>query len=302
MNRNAGKSEKPTWSKVRHGLSVFLSFPLVCFVSMAVATWMAPRLVLDGGMMREAARTCLQAQLDHLYAIVDQAGDQWQFDPACVKALITRDSLGAYQDRVIDWYTGLWNGELDNMPEWNTAEMVDAIRNDPLFMEHVPALNRRVVARDSIAVDLSRAIERAVFPLRHQLVVIGMDLARKHVPVSSLLRLVSLLPPALLFLALLTCGLIALLLRREKTRALAFMGSGLIASALLTGALSLALAWLKLPDACGVLSDMLRNGVAALGMAALWRMGIVWALMLTAGLALIHVHCRAAGKRPSDPA
>ncbi len=289
-----------------HVVLALLALLLTACVAAGMTIGQGVRMVQSESLLRSAARMSLSTQMERIESRIDEVSQTWSFDASQVKATVTRQRVEAHQDAMIAWFLGLLQGRREDIPQWDTDEMVDVIRNDPAFAGRVPEVERRTVARDQVAAQIARTIERTVFPLRSGLLALGTRLVEERVNIPWLLHLVSLAPLLLMMAALALCGVMALVSLRFVPRALAFIGSSLIAASLVT-LFAMGLVWLLgVPSIFGMLSPALEAQAGALGLIAGGELVLLCAVLIAAGALLIRAHQRRmtcpADEKEAEPA
>ncbi len=292
--------EKRMPGPAAHAVLAVLALLLTACAAAGITVGQGVRMVKSESLLRSAARMSLSTQMKQIETRIDEAARAWSFDASPVKATVTRQRVEAHQDAMIAWFLGLLQGRREEIPQWDTDDMVDIIRNDPAFADRVPEVERRTVARDQVAVQIARTIERTVFPLRSGLLALGARLAEERVNIPWLMHLASLAPLLLLMAALALCGVMALVSLRFVPRALAFIGSSLIAASMVVLLAMGLVCLLGAPSIFGMLSPALEAQARALGLIAGGELVLVCAALIAVGALLIRSHQRRINP-PADP-
>ncbi len=275
-----------------HVVLALLALLLTACVAAGMTIGQGVRMVQSELLLRSAARMSLSTQMERIESRIDEVSHTWSFDASRVKATVTRQRVEAHQDAMIAWFLGLLQGRREEIPQWETDDMVDVIRNDPTFAGRVPEVERRTVARDQVAAQIARTIERTVFPFRSGLLALGARLADERVNIPWLMHLASLTPLLLMMAALALCGVMALVSLRFVPRALAFIGSSLIAASLVMLVTMGVVCLLGVPSIFGILSPALEAQARALELIAGGELILVCAALIAVGTLLIRSHQR----------
>lgn len=275
-----------------HVALALLALLLTACVAAGFTIGQGVRMMQSESLLRSAARMSLSTQMERIESRIDEVSQAWSFDASPVKATVTRQRVEAHQDAMIAWFLGLLQGQREEIPQWDTDDMVDVIRNDPAFAGRVPEVERRTVARDQVAAQIARTIERTVFPLRSGLLALGTRLAEERVNIPWLMHLARLAPLLLMMAALALCGVMALFSLRFVPRALAFIGSSLIAASLVTLFAMGLVCLLGVPSIFGMLSPAMEAQATALGLIAGGELVLVCAALIAVGALLIRSHQR----------
>ncbi len=284
--------EKRMPGPAAHAVLAVLALLLTACAAAGITVGQGVRMVKSESLLRSAARMSLSTQMKQIETRIDEAARAWSFDASPVKATVTRQRVEAHQDAMIAWFLGLLQGRREEIPQWDTDDMVDIIRNDPAFADRVPEVERRTVARDQVAAQIARTIERTVFPLRSGLLALGARLAEERVNIPWLMHLASLAPLLLMMAALALCGVMALVSLRFVPRALAFIGSSLIAASMVVLLAMGLVCLLGAPSIFGMLSPALEAQARALGLIAGGELVLVCAALIAVGALLIRSHQR----------
>lgn len=288
MNEKARRMPGPA----AHAALAVLALLLTACVAAGFTIGQGVRMVQSESLLRCAVRMSLSTQMERIESRIDEVSQAWSLDASKIKATVTRQRLEAHQDAMIAWFLGLLQGRREEIPGWDTDDLVDVIRSDPAFVERVPEVERRTVARDQVAAQIARTIERTVFPLRSDLLALGERLAEERVNIPWLMHLFRLAPLLLMMASLALCGVMALFSLRFVPRALAFIGSSLVAAAMVMLLAMGLVCLLDVPSIFGILSPALEAQASALFLIAGGELALVCAALIAAGAWLICVHQR----------
>lgn len=235
----------------------------------------------------------LEAQRAYVLKKAEALAQVHPFSTDAVMSQLTDDALKEHNIAAVRWWMGLMQEKPDvEAPAWDARGMEQAVRDDALFQESTPSAHRRTVARDDIAYEMGKAVDKAVMPVRTELISLFMPKVLEKIDVPHYMGY---LPKgALLCLAAAACmGLLLLLvMHRHPAKALLYLGAGLAAGALVLAMLGGCAVLLDLPGMIGEISLVL-SMQAALTMqgAAIWA-GVVLGAMFLLGLALMALHQR----------
>ena len=222
---------------------------LLCTVLLTalLLCWPASRLLVpatyDTAVREPAVLNEMQARIG---AEVDTVAEELSFTAASAAKGLSRDALQAHAQAMSAWFAGLLHGSDAPAPQFDTAAIENAVREDALFAESHPASQLRTIARDQAGWKIEQIVERAVFPLRTNLISYAQKLLKNRESLQPWWPLVPWLPAMLAGAALLFFLPVALLQRRNRA-GLRWFGACLIAAALLLAGLTALLHFKDIP-------------------------------------------------------
>lgn len=187
----------------------------------------------------------------------------------------SRESVQNYGLRIVDW----WMGLIGQKPDLNI----------PIY---TPDYNAEIAeaASEDTAGQIADIVQHAVFPLRRELIEIGLPLVMKYADLYDYSRYLPYIAAALWLLGLFAAGLIALLLSRRMFVSLQYIGGALGAAGLLVGCIPLFIKWIGLEPWLAQANPVLLSQYSMLTqMIVLWTV-ILGIILLIAGLMCIGVY------------
>lgn len=267
------------------GLRVFpfLLALLLAFGLLTALSALTLRSALGRDSLLRAEAAVRPRQLERVRQAVEEAAAVYHFSPDSVLPLVTEEALAGCGEEAVDVFLSLLNGTAGDLPYLTLTGLEDAIREDPLFVEQVPAMLRENIARDEASAAIETVLLRAVLPLRLSLFSAAESMMGDALTTAR--QLWKGLDGALLILlgvcALLTLLLLMLPLTRRMSwpRALVFLEGAVGGAALAELALYLLLPSLGLSDMAAELSPILAGMLRALMAGAPRRVTLICVLI-----------------------
>ena len=278
-----------------HVFCILWTLLLTAVLLVTALAFPAVRLMTDRDWNVKLAKdsAVVDAQYAAIGETVDALAEKYSFEPNTVMDLVTRESIEAYAEKLVDWRLALLTADADyTVPAYQVEGLTDAIKADETFQAATDKNRRTSVARDTITVKVQRTVEETVAPLRLSLIALALG---KALPVLNLSRFTPYLPYApymLLGVSLLLAGLIALTAHKRLVKAALYIGSACTASGLLLAAVGVLLALANVPQLVGAYSAMAGMQVETLLRALAWGYVVQCGVLLIVGLLLIGVHQR----------
>lgn len=187
----------------------------------------------------------------------------------------SRESVQNYGVQIVDWWMGLIKQDpVLKIPSYDPDYDADNGEEAPEETED------RIVD----------AVQRAVFPLRRELLDIGVPLVLKYADLYNYSRYIPHITAALWLMALFAAGLIALLLARRLFVSLQYIGGGLGAAGLLVACVPLLIKCIGLEPWLAQANTILLSQYSMLTrMITVWTL-ILGIILLIAGLTCIGVY------------
>lgn len=282
-----------------HVLAVLCAVMLVAAVAACGLTWQVNRLLTDAELHESVALDVrvTDVQFARVENTVHELAAKYAFAPETVMDLVTRESLADYSREVIAWWMGLLAEDpVLDAPEWDTADVEQAVREDELFQANTPSTQRRSVARDQVAYAVGQAVDRAVLPVRMKLVAPLLPMVFQKVDVLRYMGYLSMAPAVLAGAAAVLCLVILLAMRRRLSLGMLYIGSGLIGGALMLALAGAAVFALNVTGQVAELSPIMGMQLSLLTKQLAWQSGLYALACLTVGAVLIGLY-QACSKR-----
>lgn len=284
-------ARSPFPGRSAHILLTLCALLLTLCVAMTCLAWQCVRLTSDRSMYYALTEKSMPLQMERIDVAINTLSAQYHFAPETALGAVTQASLQDYWMQVVDWSLGLLGSEPDyTLPFWDHTALVDAVRQDEEFQHWIPAVDRRNVARDTVAAQLGSTIERTMMPLRTPVIAKGMQMLAQRVDLPGMVSLLGRIPVLLGGLSLLLCLAMLLLGGRCPMRSLAFIGSGLLAGSGLTALVMLCIHLLDVAASCALVSDVLATLACALGRQLGLQLGMVCLALAAAGMVMLIAH------------
>ncbi len=274
-------------------VSGVLAFLLMLTLTSTCLAWQVNRVATDSDLHGEIATDSriTAMQMERVRQRVAELAGEYHFREETAMQFITEESLAEYSHKVIAWWMGLLgeNPETE-APQWDTGELEQAIREDALFQEHTPANMRRTTARDLIAYEIGMEINRAVLPVRSDILSIAMPKVLEKVAVPVYMRYLAMVPMLCAGASAVLALLILLATLRRASKAARYIGIALAAAALCIVTVGVVVYLLDITGMIGEISTLLASQVSLLTKRVALQSGLFAAGCLAAGLALIALH------------
>lgn len=279
--------------KLAHAAAILVTFVLMLVMTLGCLCWLAEDVLTNAEMHASIAldQRVTDAQMQAIDRQVTELAQAQPFQKETVMNIVTRESVEQYNREVIAWWLGLMQADPTvEAPTFDTGDVQAAVREDPVFLENVPSSRRRAVARDDIAYEVGRAVEKAVLPVRTDVLAILLPPVLQRVDVPSLMNYFALLPMLCGIAAGALALLVLLVMLRRPSKALMYMGAGLGASALCMAGVGAAAYLLGITAYVAELSPVLAMQVSLLTKQIALRAGVYAACTLVLGWVLIGIH------------
>lgn len=279
--------------KLAHMSAMILTFLLMLSLVLACLTWQLNRIATDSAMHENIAVDSRVAamQMERIEAKVLTLAQEYSFRPETVMQRITDEALADYNREVVAWWMGYLKGETEmEIPEWDVSEIEQAVREDELFKESVPANMRRSTARDLIAYEVGVTVKKAVLPVRADILSIVMPKVLENVDMATYMHYLAMAPQLCGALAAALALLILLVMLRRVSKAGLYIGAGMAASALCLAGIGAAAYLLNITGMIGEISRLLAAQVSLLTKQLALQAGLFAGVVLVIGLVLIGLH------------
>lgn len=268
-------------------VSYLLAVALTAMVLVGVVSGQAVRMLGDRDMYLRVTDTVIDAQTARVAQAVHETAQSYPFDEQAVQALAGKDAVRAFNAEVIDWWLGLAAPETVPAPSWSEPDIEETVRADEAFQAAVRSTMRRQIAREGVAVPIEKAMNSAVIPLRATLVAAVMPKVQERVPLARLISLLGWVPAACAVSAAVFAMLIAVVMCRRLSWALAWIGAGLAGGALCVGGLVWIVHLLDVAGQAALVSGILSQELLALGRELAAGMAVPAMICAAAGLLMI---------------
>ena len=253
-------SEKRRPGRAAGFLAAVWTMLLTVCVLLACTALLADRFITDRAFHEQTALSdaVVDAQLERISTEIGKLADKHGFDAMPARQAVSRESVMQQGKDVITWWMGLFGPDSELMPaDWSPAAVLNVIEADPVFLEKVPEAKRDRELR-LIRKELTEAADKAVLPLRSEIITMAISRLRKQVDIPKWASLLHLAPLFAGLAALLLCGLIFLTLARAPKRALGNTGSALTAGGLVFALLLFLIRAMRIPARIGEISALLQ--------------------------------------------
>lgn len=268
-------------------LLMMLTLTLGCFV------WQTERVLTDRALHESIAldSRVVDAQMQRINARVNEIAQAHPFRVETVTNVVTRQSVEEFNRDVVSWWLGLMQADpVMETPAYDAGDVEAAVREDAVFQENTPSTRRRAVARDDIAYEVGRAVDRAVLPVRADVLGILLPKVLEMVNVPSLMNILAMAPQLCGVAALILALLVLLVLVRRPSCAGLYVGAGLAGSALCVAGFGLMAYLLDVTGMVAEISPLLAMQVSLLTKQVALQAGIYAAAALAAGMVLIALY------------
>lgn len=276
-----------------HVPAVICTFVFTCVLVLGGVLWLVNDMLTNREMHLQTASNpqVLAAQKDYVRAKAEEIAKVNAFDPQTVMNLLTDEALQAHNAAAVAWWMVLL-GEKPEMeaPAWDTRDMEQAVREDAVFQENTPSARRRTVARDDIAYEVGKAVDKAVMPVRTELMTLFMPKVLEKVNVPHYMGYLAKGGMVCLAAAAVLGVVVMLLMFRRLSKGLMYMGAGLAAAGLVALALGAVAALAGLPAMVGEISPIFGLQLQLTMRSLTVKGGIAAAACLLVGLGLIGLH------------
>lgn len=256
------KRKQRRWPRVLQGLvGYLLTLILALMLTGGCVLSLMQRLLTDQALHGRVAADdrVIDLQMARMDGEICDLAEEYSFAPETVLNLVTRDGVRAYGQEIVAWWMGLMGQQpVLTAPMPDTDEIAEAVREDALFQEHTESYLRRVIAQDSVAYPVGKALQGTVLPIRVSVVAVAMPEVMERVSLPALMEQLALAVKALFGAS---AVLLLLVLASQGRNRFVFASAGLLAADALLAAMTVAVRAADLPGALSALS-------AALGLQA----------------------------------
>ena len=270
-----------------------MAFILMLTLTLTCLTWQVNRVATDRALHESIAADgrITTMQLERIRQRVEELAGEYHFQAETAMQFITADTLAEHSRQAIAWWMGLMGEEPETeAPMWDTGDMEQAIREDTLFQENTPANMRRTTARDLIAYEIGLAVDKAVLPVRADILSLVMPKALEMVDVPVYMQYLAMVP----MLCAGACAVLALLILlvtlRRVSKAARCIGIALVAAALCIVTVGVTAYLLDVTGMVGTISTLLAAQVSLLTKQVALQSALFAAGCLVIGLCLIGLH------------
>ena len=270
-----------------------LAFMLMLTLTLTCLTWQVNRVATDRAMHESIATDSriTAMQMERIHQRVEELAGEYHFQAETAMQFITADTLAAHSREAIAWWMGLMGEEPETeAPQWDTGELEQAIREDTLFQENTPANMRRTTARDLIAYEIGLAVDKAVLPVRADILSLVMPKVLETVEVPAYMRYLAMAPMFCAGASAALALLILLVTLRRASKAARYIGVAMVAAALCIVTVGVAAYLLGVAGMVAEISALLAAQVSLLTKQVALQSGLFAAGCLAVGLLLIHLH------------
>ncbi len=276
-------------------VSGILAFLLMLALALTCLSWQVNRVVTDSGMHERIATDSriIAMQLEAVRQRVDALAEEYHFQPETAMQFITAETLADHSRQAVAWWMGLLGEEPETeYPQWDTGDVEQAIREDALFQEHTPANMRRITARDLIAYEIGVAVDRAVLPVRADVLALVMPTVLEKVNIPMYMSYLAMAPMVCAALSAVLALMILLITLRRASKAARYIGMGLVAAAVCIVYIGVAAYLIGVPGMIAEISALLAAQVSLLTKQVALQAGLFVAGCLVLGWLLIALHQR----------
>ena len=279
--------------KAAHILAWVLTLLLTLALTAGCLTWQANRVLTEASVHESVALDgrVQQAQRNRIEARVQELAQTYSFQAEPVMALVSTDSIARYNRDVIAWWMGLLGkAPVFDVPAWPTREVESTVREDELFKANTPSEMRRTTARDKVAYQVGQAVQKAVLPVRADILSLLMPKVMEKVNVPTYMHYLSLLPLVCVIAAGILALVLLLLMIRRMSKAALYIGAALGASGLCALGMCGVFSLLGISGMVGEISALLALQLDILAEKVYLQVGIYAVIALALGMGLIALH------------
>jgi len=270
-----------------------LAFLLMLTLTLTCLAWQVNRVATDGDLHGKIATDSriTAMQMERVQRRVAELAGEYHFQEETAMQFVTAESLAEYSREAIAWWMGLLGEEPETeAPQWDTRELEQAIREDALFQEHTPSNMRRTTARDLIAYEIGVAVNRAVLPVRADILSLVMPKVLETVDVPVMMQYLAMAPMLCAGASAVLALLILLVTLRRASKAARYIGTALVASALCVVTVGVTVYLLGVTGIIGEISTLLAAQVSLLTKQVALQSGLFAAVCVVVGFVLIGMH------------
>ena len=268
-----------------------LAFVLTAALIASAGAWLVSGLTSDHALYAAAMRDNSAASQERFGRRITAMAAQYHFSEDTVLAHVTEEDWAAVRKDMGGWLSAvLRTGEGLALPVTELPEVTEALKQDALLIETEGEARAQTLAEGKLTESVVTALQQSVLPVRGSLIRLGLRQVSSR---FDLARYAALLPYAAglgALAALVLCALIVLLCARRPVRSALFIGSALIAAALVM-AFAAAAVWRMQPlAAIGSVSALFAALISGVGTQLAIRCGVLAGGMLVIGLCLMITH------------
>ncbi len=172
-------------------------------------------------------------QMERIEEKIQKMAEEYGFAPETVSALITRESVEAYDREIVAWWTGAASsGTLPEEPHYEPEGIGEALNADEEFLRGREEAMIRVNS-DSVEREIAETVEKSAVLFRDLLIQAGFRFAGDSVDLPMMVSLLRKIPVIAGLAGLLMAGLIALVTSRRIRTAGRYIGGAMCACGLL---------------------------------------------------------------------
>ena len=217
------------------GVAWVLALLLTLGLALGAGSLLLKRVVTNRGLHEGIAlrEEVLAEEMALVREKAEELAEEYHFSAELITAQVTEETLRELNRATIAWWTGMAEtGRVEDMPQWDGSALQDALTQDPAFGEG--QFSTLVKQRAGVVVsEVRETLKKAVFPLREEVLVKGMNRVASRVDLTGIARLMMGLPAMLGLWCLLLSGGIVFLLARDSRRIPRCLGGAFGGAALL---------------------------------------------------------------------
>lgn len=279
--------------KLAHLLALILTFALTLTLTAGCLTGLVHHVLTDSSLHEAVALDdrVTDAQMARIQSRVEEIAQAHPFQVETVMNIVTREAVEQFNREAIAWWMGLLQADpVMEAPAFDAGDVEAAVREDEVFLENTPSTHYRTVARDDIAYEVGVAVNKAVLPVRADVLSILMPKALEKIDLPTYMGYLGMAPWACLLASAVLALLLALVMIKRVSKAGLYIGAGLMASVLCVVGLGLMTYLIGVPGMIAEISMLLAMQVSLLTKQIALQAGLyaVAALILGGGLIALH--------------
>ena len=278
--KKAGRAFLP-----ERGLAWIAAFLLTALLTVFLLSAFAVQAMTSARLHLQSATSSgvVNGQVDSIREYIDLLAKEYDFSAEEVKATVSRDELEAYNRSAAEWLTRLLTeGQSEAVPRWYSADLENAV--------YSAMSGQKAEDANTVVTELSRKIDRMVFPLRETVLATGLNIANSKADLPGIIRTVRKLPLLGLGLSFLAAGMIALLMGREITRSMKYYGTALAGTGFTVIAAWIVILFLRLNTEAAEASAVLGQEIGSMAGILALESGIVTLFLLAGGYLCLHLY------------
>ena len=279
--------------KLAHVLAFVLALLLTLTLTMTCLTWQVNRVLTDADMHRAVYldSRVTDAQMARIQARVEEIAREHPFQVETVMDIVNEDAVKTFNSEANAWWMGLMQPDpVLEAPAFDASDVEAAVREDAVFLENTPSTHYRTVARDDIAYEVGVAVNKAVLPVRADVLSIVMPKVLEKIDLPVYMGYLAMTPWACLGVSAVLALLLVLVMIRRLSKAGLYIGAAMMASALCVAGLGVMLYLIGVTGMISELSMLLALQVSLLTKQIALQAGgyVAAALILGGGLIALH--------------